>query len=38
MEALDFETEPLSKVASARLERHGAPMAPVSPLLGELGL
>jgi hypothetical protein len=28
MEALDFETEPLSKVASARLETVDAGMAP----------
>ncbi len=33
MEALDFETEPASKVASARLERIGALMAPVSWML-----
>jgi hypothetical protein len=38
MEALDFETEPLSKVASARLERVGAPIGAVIPMLSEHGL
>jgi hypothetical protein len=30
MEALDFETEPASKVVSARLGRVGAPTAPLA--------
>jgi hypothetical protein len=36
MEALDFETEPASKVASARLGRVGAPTAPFGRWLLEL--
>jgi hypothetical protein len=36
MEALDFETEPASKVVSARLGRVGAPTGAVSRWLREL--